>query len=34
MTYYYVYENAKAMIENLFGPVLETAGNTEIYYVR
>jgi len=33
MTYDDVYESAKAMIENLFGPLWEHSNNTEIYYI-
>jgi hypothetical protein len=34
MTYDDVLENAKAVVENLLGPIWETSGNTEVYYVR
>lgn len=33
MTYDDLYENAKAVIENLFGPLWEGTGNTKIYYL-
>lgn len=33
MTYDDVYDNAKAMFENLFGPVMEGGGETKIYLV-
>ncbi len=32
MTYDDVYENAKAVIENLFGSIWETPGHTKVYY--
>ena len=32
MTYDDVYENAKAVFENLLGPMWDTGGNTQIYY--
>lgn len=32
MTYDDVYENAKAVIENLFGPIWEEIGSTRVYY--
>jgi hypothetical protein len=34
LTYDDVYENAKAVIENLLGPVWEVESNTQIYYFR
>ena len=34
MTYDDVYENAKAVFENLLGPVWDTGGDTQIYYPR
>ena len=34
MTYDDVYENAKAIIENLLGPVWDVVGNTQIYYLQ
>lgn len=34
MTYDDVYENAKAVFENLLGPIWDTGGNTQIYYPR
>ncbi|MCW3101359.1 MAG: hypothetical protein JWL77_6977 [Chthonomonadaceae bacterium] len=34
MTYDDVYENAKAVIENLLGPIWDTGGSTQIYYPR
>ena len=34
MTYDDVYENAKAVIENLFGPIWESVGETQIYYLK
>ncbi len=34
MTYDDIYDNAKAIIENLLGPIWDTGGNTQIYYVR
>jgi len=33
MTYDDVYDDAKAVIENLLGPIWEVVGNTEIYYL-
>ncbi|MHC4334518.1 MAG: Shedu anti-phage system protein SduA domain-containing protein [Planctomycetota bacterium] len=33
MTYDDVYENAKAVIENLLGPLWDVGGNTQIYYL-
>jgi len=33
MTYDDVYENAKAVIENLLGPVWDVGGNTQIFYL-
>jgi len=33
MTYDDVYDNAKAIIENLLGPIFDPAGNTRIYYL-
>ena len=33
MTYDDVYDNAKAVIENLLGPILEVSGNTQVYYL-
>ena len=32
MTYDDVYDNAKAAIENLLGPIWDEPGNTQIYY--
>jgi hypothetical protein len=32
MTYDDVYDTAKAVIENLLGPISEVGGNTRIYY--
>lgn len=32
MTYDDVYENAKAVLENLLGPIWDTGGSTQIYY--
>ena len=32
MTYDDVYENAKAVFENLLGPIWDAGGNTQIYY--
>jgi len=32
MTYDDVYENAKAVFENLLGPIWDTGGKTQIYY--
>jgi Domain of unknown function (DUF4263) len=32
MTYDDVYENAKAVLENLLGPIWDTGGHTQIYY--
>ena len=29
-----VYENAKAVFENLLGPIWDTGGDTQIYYPR
>ena len=34
MTYDDIYDNAKAVIENLFGPIWENPGNTQIYYLN
>jgi Domain of unknown function (DUF4263) len=34
MTYDDVYENAKSLIENLFGPIWEATGDTRIYYIK
>ena len=34
MTYDDVYENAKAVVENLLGPIWDTGGSTKIYYPR
>jgi len=34
MTYDDVYENAKAVLENLLGPIWDTGGATQIYYPR
>ncbi|PVX26334.1 MAG: hypothetical protein CW716_06270 [Candidatus Bathyarchaeum sp.] len=34
MTYDDVYDNAKAVIENLLGPIWDSIGNTQIYYLR
>ena len=34
MTYDDVYENAKAVMENLLGPIWDTGGSTQIYYPR
>ena len=34
MTYDDVYENAKAVIENLLGPIWDSVGETQIYYLR
>ena len=34
MTYDDVYENAKAVVENLLGPIWENPGNTQIYYLN
>ncbi len=34
LTYDDVYENAKAVVENLLGPILEVGGNTQVYYPR
>lgn len=34
MTYDDVYENAKAVFENLLGPIWDTGGDTQIYYPR
>lgn len=34
MTYDDVYENAKAVFENLLGPMWDTGGDTQIYYPR
>jgi len=34
MTYDDVYDNAKAMIENMFGPIWEPVGETQIYYLE
>ncbi len=34
MTYDDIYDNAKAVIENLLGPIWDVSGNTEIYYPR
>jgi hypothetical protein len=34
MTYDDVYENAKAVIENLLGPIWDAPGQTQIYYVN
>ena len=34
MTYDDVYENAKAVVENLLGPIWHTSGNTQIYYLK
>lgn len=33
MTYDDVYDNTKAVIENLFGPIWESVGETQIYYL-
>ena len=33
MTYDDVYDNAKAVIENLFGPIWRPVGQTQIYYI-
>lgn len=33
LTYDDVYDNAKAVIENLLGPIWKTTGDTEIYYL-
>jgi len=33
MTYDDVYENSKAVIENLLGPLWDVGGNTQIYYL-
>lgn len=33
MTYDDVHDNAKAVIENLFGPIWDNPGNTQIYYL-
>ena len=32
MTYDDVYSNAKALVENLFGPIWDVEGTTQIYY--
>jgi hypothetical protein len=34
MTYDDVYDNAKAVIENLLGPILASGGATQIYYLK
>ena len=34
MTYDDVYENAKAVIENLLGPIWDVVGQTQIYYLK
>jgi hypothetical protein len=34
MTYDDVYENAKAVVENLLGPIWDVGGNTQIYYLQ
>ena len=34
MTYDDVYENAKAVIENLLGPIWDAGGETQIYYLK
>ena len=34
MTYDDVYESAKAVLENLLGPIWDTGGSTQIYYPR
>jgi hypothetical protein len=34
MTYDDVYENAKAVIENLLGPIWDAVGETQIYYLK
>jgi hypothetical protein len=34
MTYDDVYDNAKAVIENLRGPIWDTGGETQIYYLK
>lgn len=34
MTYDDVHENARAVIENLLGPIWDAVGNTQIYYLR
>jgi hypothetical protein len=34
MTYDDVHENAKAVIENLLGPIWDAVGNTQIYYLK
>jgi hypothetical protein len=34
MTYDDVYDNAKAVVENLLGPILEVVGMTQIYFLR
>lgn len=34
MTYDDVYENAKAVIENLLGPILASGGTTQVYYLK
>lgn len=34
MTYDDVYDNAKAVIENLLGPIWDSFGKTQIYYLR
>ena len=34
MTYDDVYENAKAVVENLLGPIWESVANTQIYYLN
>lgn len=34
MTYGDIYETAKAVVENLLGPLFGIEGNTQIYYLR
>ncbi|MGH7807495.1 MAG: Shedu anti-phage system protein SduA domain-containing protein, partial [Thermodesulfobacteriota bacterium] len=34
MTYDDVYENTKAVVENLMGPIWDVGGNTQIHYLR